>query len=89
MYTVEKNVKTSDDWQTVSVGLEELLPAADKKSKSPPPLTTWQTVTQLSLSPSGAAMKDGQEVQLGGKPWQGPREFRNLRWEVRRPATEK
>jgi hypothetical protein len=33
-------------------------------------------------------MKDGKEVKLGGKPWQGPREFRNLRWETPRPAAE-
>jgi len=50
-----------------------------------PPLTTWQTVTEFSLSPSGAAMKDGKEIKLGGKPWQGPREFRNLRWEMPTP----
>ena len=88
-YTVGKPVKASEEWQTVSVGLEDLLPAAEKKGQSPPPLTTWQTVTEFSLSPSGAAMKDGQEIKLGGKAWQGPREFRNLRWEVPRPAAEK
>jgi hypothetical protein len=87
-YTVEKPLRASDKWQTVSVGLDELLPAADKKSKSPPPLATWQTVTEFNLSPSGAAMKDGKEVKLGGKPWQGPREFRNLRWEPARPPAE-
>ena len=89
VYTVEKKVKASEDWQTVSVGLEELLPAADRKIKSPPPPTTWQTVTEFSLSPSGAALKDGKEVKLGGRPWQGPRGFRNLRWEVLQPATER
>ena len=26
-------------------------------------------------------MKDGQKVKADGKPWQGPCELRNLRWE--------
>ena len=30
---------------------------------------------------SGATVKDGQRVKADGKPWQGPREIRNLRWE--------
>jgi ribosomal protein S2 len=25
-------------------------------------------------------VKDGQKVKVDGKPWQGPREIRNLRW---------
>jgi pimeloyl-ACP methyl ester carboxylesterase len=87
VYTAEKILRASDQWQTVSVGMDELLPAADKKNKSPPPLTTWQTVTEFCLSPSGAAVRDGKEVKLGGKPWQGPREFRNLRWEM--PAAQR
>ena len=87
VYTTEKILRASDQWQTVSVGMDELLPAADKKNKSPPPLTTWQTVTEFCLSPSGAAVRDGKEVKLGGKPWQGPREFRNLRWEM--PAAQR
>ena len=50
VYTAEKGLKASDQWQTVSVGLDELLPAAEKKGSSPPaPLTTWQTVTEFSL----------------------------------------
>jgi len=88
-YAVEKNLKASSEWQTVSVGLDELLPVTDKKAKSsPPPLATWQTVTEFSISPSGAAVRDGKEVRLGGKPWQGPREFRNLRWEGPRLPTQ-
>jgi hypothetical protein len=85
VYTAEKILRASDQWQTVSVGMDELLPAVDKKNKSPPPLTTWQTVTEFSLSPSGAAVRDGKEVKLGGKPWKGPQEFRNLRWEIATP----
>jgi len=85
-YTAAKILRASEEWQTVSVGLDELLPATEKKAMSPSaPLATWQTVTEFSLSPSGAAMKDGNEIKLGGKPWQGPREFRNLRWEMPAP----
>ncbi|MCX5677145.1 MAG: hypothetical protein NTX87_19320, partial [Planctomycetota bacterium] len=88
-YAVEKSLKASDQWQTVSVGLDELLPEAGQKGKPSPAPTTWQTVTEFSLSPSGAAVKDGKEVKLGRKPWQGPREFRNLRWEVPPPTTHR
>jgi hypothetical protein len=82
-WVAEKKLKASDDWQTVEVGLEDLLPAAEKKEKKgkkDEPPRNWQQVAEFSMSPSGAAVKDGQEVKLGGKPWQGPREFRNLRW---------
>jgi hypothetical protein len=36
-------------------------------------------VTEFSISPSGAVLQDGKEVKLGGKPWPGPRDIRNLR----------
>ena len=77
-YTAVKAVKASPDWQTVSVRLGELA-ATDPKITEP--LANWQTVTEFSISPSGATMKDGQKVKVDGKAWQGPREIRNLRWE--------
>jgi pimeloyl-ACP methyl ester carboxylesterase len=76
-YTVVKELKGSPDWQTVSVNLNELT-ATDPLITTP--LANWQTVTEFSISPSGETVKDGQKMKLEGKPWQGPREIRNLRW---------
>ena len=77
-YTRVKALIGSPDWQTVSVGLNELA-ATDPKITAP--LTSWQTVTEFSLSPSGETVKDGQKVKVPGQSWQGPREIRHLRWE--------
>ena len=77
-YTVVKELKSSADWQAVNVQLSELT-ATDPKVTGP--LANWQTVTEFSLSPSGSIVKDGQLVKLEGRPWQGSREIRNLRWE--------
>jgi hypothetical protein len=77
-YTVVKELKGSQEWQTVSVKLGELV-ATDPKMAAP--LANWQTVTEFSISPSGTAVKDGEKVNADGKAWQGPREIRNLRWE--------
>ncbi|MBA4186946.1 MAG: hypothetical protein C0467_02905 [Planctomycetaceae bacterium] len=77
-YTVVKELKGSQDWQTVSVSLKELV-ATDPKVTTP--LANWQSVTEFSISPSGPSVKDGQKVKVSGKAWQGPREIRNLRWE--------
>jgi cephalosporin-C deacetylase-like acetyl esterase len=77
-YTAAKELKGSADWQSVSVSLKELV-ATDPKVTAP--LANWQSVTEFSISPSGATVKDGQKVKVDGKAWQGPREIRNLRWE--------
>ena len=77
-YTRVKALKGSPDWQTVSVGLNELA-ATDPKITAP--LTSWQTVTEFSLSPSGETVQDGQKVKVPGQSWQGPRDIRHLRWE--------
>ena len=77
-YTVVKELKSSADWQAVSVQLSELT-ATDPKATAP--LANWQTVTEFSISPSGSIVKDGQLVKLEGRPWHGPREIRHLRWE--------
>ncbi len=80
-YTVVKKLKGSRDWQSVSVSLDELT-ATDPKIAEP--LANWQTVTELSISPSGEAVKNGKKVKVDGKSWQGPREIRNLRLGGRR-----
>ncbi len=77
-YTVVKELKGSQDWQVVAVSLGELA-ATDPKISAP--LANWQSVTELSISPSGETVKAGQKVKVDGKAWQGPREIRNLRWE--------
>ena len=77
-YTAVKALKGSPDWQTVSVGLNELV-ATDPKVTAP--LANWQSVTEFSLSPSGTTVRAGQKVKADGPPWRGPREIRNLHWE--------
>ena len=77
-YNAVKQLKGSPDWQTVSVSLDELV-ATDPKFTSP--LTNWRTVTQLSIGPTGEVVRDGAKQAMPGKPWVGPREIRNLRWE--------
>ena len=71
-------VKGSGDWQTVSVRLDELA-ATDPAVTAP--LANWRTVTEFSLGPSGEVVREGRKAKISGKPWQGPREIRNLRWE--------
>lgn len=77
-YAVVKQLKGSPDWQTVTVTLSELT-ATDPKVTTP--LANWQSVAELNLCPSGKIVKGGKQETINGKPWQGPREIRNLRWE--------
>jgi len=77
-YSARKPLTGSPDWQTVSIAPEEMLP--DKPNM--PALTSWDTVTELSLKRSKYILKDGKEVEFGGADgWSAPREFRNLHWE--------
>lgn len=76
-YSVIKSLPGSPDWQTVSVSLGELV-ATDPKVTAP--LAHWRTVTEFSLSPSGAIRENGRVVQKQGPAWRGPRAIRNLRW---------
>ncbi len=77
-YAVVKVLKGSPEWQRISVNLSELI-ANDPKIAEP--LANWQSVTEFSISPSGAIVRDGQKAKAEGHAWQGPREIRNLRWE--------
>ncbi len=77
-YCVVKPLKASPDWQPISIALNELI-SPDPKNTTP--LTDWQTVTELTISPTGSFKVDGQKSTVTGKPWKGPREIRNLRWE--------
>lgn len=79
-FVAGKVLTGSPDWQRVTIGLEDMRPA---NKNSPPVMTTWETVTELSLRRTGTFIQDGQEVKFGDKSpgWNAPREFRNLRWE--------
>jgi dienelactone hydrolase len=77
-YSVAKQLKASPDWQTVTVSLSELA-ATDPKITAP--LANWRTVTEFSISPSGEIANGRKKQKVAGKPWRGPREIRNLRWE--------
>lgn len=77
-YIAVKYLAGAADWQTVSVSLADF---AATDSRVPTRLADWRTVTELSFSPSGEGLKAGQRVRIQGKPWPGPREIRNLRWE--------
>lgn len=77
-YTAVKYLKGAMGWQTVSVGLSDLTVLKPQRTL---PLANWQSVTELSISPSGETVRDGQKVAVQGKAWRGPREIRNLRWD--------
>ena len=69
-YIVVTELRGGSDWQTVSVGLDELT-ATDPNITTP--LANWQTVTEFSISPSGEIVRDGQKQTVDGQPWRGPR----------------
>ena len=77
-YAVVKPLTGTPDWQTVSVRLDELVATDPKVSE---PLASWRAVTELSISPSGTVVRDGQPLTVDAKAWTGPRAIRNLRWE--------
>lgn len=72
-----RNLKASPDWQTVTITLQDLAPNNPETST---PLANWRTVTDLRLSPAYNGGPNGR-INRTGKPWQGPRTIRNLRWE--------
>lgn len=74
-HSVRKALKGSSEWQTVSIKLEEML---NKDTSAP--MTSWETVTELSISRPPTCIVDGKEVEFG-KGWDVPIELRNMRWE--------
>ena len=77
-YNVVKELKGSPEWQRVTVKCDELTATGPKLTA---PIANWQTVTELTICPTGTVVRDGVKVAVPGKAWQGPREIRNLRWE--------
>lgn len=77
-YTAVVPLAAATDWQPVRLTLDDFV-ATDPRVAAP--LTTWRTVTQLGIGPSGVVVRDGEVVTVPGASWVGPREIRNLRWE--------
>jgi len=75
-FVAEKSLRSGDDWQTVRIRLDQLQETGDTDRR----LTSWRHVTEFSLRGRAEIERDGRKIELGGT-WQGPREFRNLRWE--------
>ena len=64
------------DWQTLKFRLADIKPADDKL----PPMSHWQGITELMITPNLTVKKDGKdEVLLKGR-WNSARKYRNLRW---------
>jgi len=77
-YSVRKELNGTS-WQTVSLSVDDLIPAANNPNGKLPPLANWQTITQLCLSQNA---QDGTPRNPGDPIWQGgPFAFRNLHWE--------
>jgi len=73
-----KHIKGSPDWQSVSISLDEMMPAKSGQAA----MTSWEWITELSLRSRGTFFQDGKEIQFGqNASWPPPREFRNIRWE--------
>ena len=77
-WTAVKQVTGSNSPQTISVALDDMINTDPKTTGR---LANWQTVTEMSISPSGDTVKDGQKTHVEGKPWKGSRQVLNLHWE--------
>lgn len=73
-YSTSKALKGSPAWQTVSIKLEEM-----RKKDTLTPMTSWDTVTELSISRPTTCLVDGKDVEFG-KGWDVPIQLRNMRW---------
>jgi hypothetical protein len=65
------------------------LQSTDKRKDTP--LTSWQMLTQLQLSPSGSVYeKDGSKIDIGKQGWDMNNQIRlrNVRWEGGTYGTE-
>ncbi|NQU22734.1 MAG: acetylxylan esterase [Candidatus Nealsonbacteria bacterium] len=77
-YYASKPLAESDDWQTVEIRLDDLVPMDER---SPKTLQSWQHMTQLAIVAMVRTRQDGKPVVLAGGPWLPERRLRNLRWE--------
>ncbi len=76
-YYAAKPLAKSTDWQTVEIGLEELVPMDERSPQAP---KSWQTMTELGIVAMARTRRNGQSVVLAGGPWPKARKLRDLRW---------
>jgi len=76
-YYASKPLAKSDDWQTVEIGLEDLVSFDES---SPADLQNWQFMTQFGIVAMVRSRRNGQAVVLDGGPWTKDRKLKNLRW---------
>ena len=85
-YAAEVQLIGSGEWQTV------VLTPSDFQDISGDALPGWKNIKQLKLSPAEhlrPGRRDNRKPRLVGKHWRGPTpRFRNLRWQVEKPAAE-
>lgn len=81
-FAAVKALKASDDWQTLSVAVEDLVPAEKPSRGKPWRPTNWRTVTELGLRSRVTLSRNADAPELIEQKWEGPREFRNLRWQL-------
>jgi hypothetical protein len=80
-YYVLHHLKGSSAWQTIRVNVSDLRPTDERQVE---PLTTWQSVTQLQLSPTSSVITtDGTKHEIGKQGWENHTTLtlRNVRWE--------
>ncbi|MEO2011949.1 MAG: acetylxylan esterase [Pirellulaceae bacterium] len=76
-YYTAKHLAKSTEWQTIEIGLEDLIPVDER---SPKGLRTWQYMTQLGIVAMVRVRKNGTPVVLAGGAWPTTRKFKNMRW---------
>ena len=76
-YYASKPIAKSDDWQTLEIGMEDLVPMDER---SPKGLRSWQYMTECGIVAMARTRKNGKPVVLTGAPWPKERKLRNLRW---------
>jgi hypothetical protein len=76
-YYASKSLAKSDAWQTVKIGLDDLLPMDERSRKG---LRSWRYMTELGIVAMVRTRKNGKSVVLAGAPWPRTRRLKNLRW---------
>jgi len=76
-YYASKPIARSGDWQTVEIGLDDLVPMDDHSHKGP---RSWKYMTELGIVAMVRTRQNGKPVVLAGGPWPATRKLENLRW---------
>ncbi len=83
-YTAAREILGGRGWQRVALSAGDFL-AIRPDAAVGKALADWRTITELAISPSGELIRDGSRHKIAGSAWKGPREIRNLRWELAAP----